>query len=174
MGASAVTHELGGDVEQPLAKALGFGDREFAVQADQLGPGEEVLGDQRELEPGLVVLERVVREVAHAGVLAGADAVLDPGAAAVTQFQRGDVVLVLVGEKARVPVAALVEDRELRAGVWTLAPDDQPGALGPGGQVHAVGQLADPGAVPLGAACVDRLHPHGFRERRGSPGGRCR
>ena len=67
------------------------------------------------------MLERVVGEVAHAGVLAGADAVLDAGAAAVAQLQAGDVVAVLVGDEARVPVAMLVEDRELRAGVRALA-----------------------------------------------------
>jgi hypothetical protein len=45
------------------------------------------------------VLEGVVREVAHPGVLAGADAVLDAGAAAVAELQGGDVRVVLVGEK---------------------------------------------------------------------------
>ena len=46
MGASPVTHELGGDMQQPLAKAFGFGGGELAGQADQLGPAEQVLGDQ--------------------------------------------------------------------------------------------------------------------------------
>ena len=157
-GASSVADELGGGVQQPLAKAFGLCFGELAGQADQLGPGEEVLGDQRELEPGLVVLEGVVGEVAHAGVLAIADAVLDPRAAAVTQLQGGDVVAVLVGEEARVPVAVLVEDLELRAGVGTLAAADQPGALGPCGQVDPVGELGDPGAVrsapPASIACT--------------------
>jgi hypothetical protein len=44
-----------------------------------------------------VVFEGVVGEVARAGVLAGADAVLDAGAAAVAQLQRGDVLAFLVG-----------------------------------------------------------------------------
>ena len=88
LGAAAVADDLAGDVQQPVAQPFGFGVGELAVKADQLRPGEQVLGDQRELEPGLVVLEGVVREVAHAGVLAGADPVLDPGAAAVAQLQR--------------------------------------------------------------------------------------
>jgi hypothetical protein len=46
MGASPVTHELGGDMQQPLAKALGFCGRELAGQADQLDLAEQVLGDQ--------------------------------------------------------------------------------------------------------------------------------
>ncbi len=132
------------------------------VQADQPGPAEQVLGDQRDLQPGLVVLEGVVREVAHAGVLAGADRVLNAGAAAVTQLQDGDVVAFLVGEEARVPVTVLVEDRELRAGVRTLAAADQPGTFRPLGQVHAVCQLRHPGAVPILAGAVDRLYPRRF------------
>ena len=79
-------------------------------------------------------------------------AVLDPGAAAVAQLELGDVVPVLVGEKARVPVAVLVEDRELRAGVRALAAADQPRPLGPGRQVEAVGQLGDPRALAVLAA----------------------
>ena len=110
------------------------------------------------------MLEGVVGEVAHAGVLAGADAVLDPCVAAVAQLQGGDVVVVLVGEEACVPVAVLVEDRELRAGVRPFAAADQPRSRGPGGQVEAVGQLRDPGAVAVLAFCVDRLQPLGFRD----------
>ena len=108
------------------------------------------------------MLERVVGEVAHAGVLAGADAVLDPGAAAVAQLQDGDVVAVLVGDKARVPVAVLVEDLKLRAGVRALAAADQPGALRPRGQVDPIGQLRDPGAVTILTGTVDRLYPRRF------------
>jgi hypothetical protein len=73
----------------------------------------------------------VVGEVAHAGVLAGPDPVIDPGAAAVTQLQVNDVLVRLVGEKAGVAVAVLFEDRELRAGIRTLAAADQPGPLTP-------------------------------------------
>ena len=83
LGASSVANEFGGGVQQPMAKSFRFGGREFAGQADQLCLAEQVLGDERGLKPGLVVLEGVVGEVAHAGVLAGADAVLDARAAAV-------------------------------------------------------------------------------------------
>ncbi len=110
------------------------------------------------------MLEGVVREVAHAGVLASADAVLDAGSAAVTQLQLGDVLAVLVGEKARVPVAVLVEDLKPSAGVRALAAADQPGSLGPRRQIDAVGQLGDPGAVPVLSAGVDRLLPRRFRD----------
>lgn len=45
------------------------------------------------------------------------------------QLQGGDLSAVLVGEKARVPVPMLVEDRELRAGMRTFAPSDQAAIL---------------------------------------------
>ena len=54
---------------------------------------------------------------------------------------------------------SLVEDRELRARVRTLAAADQPGALGPRGQVDPVGELGDPEAPswsfpPASIACT--------------------
>jgi hypothetical protein len=52
---------------------LGVGLRQLAFQADQLGPGRQVLHHQRELGPGMVVSEGVVGEVAHACVLPGSD-----------------------------------------------------------------------------------------------------
>jgi hypothetical protein len=45
-----------------------------------LGPGGEVLGDQRDLQRDGVVLEAVEREVGQAGLLGDADAVLGAGA----------------------------------------------------------------------------------------------
>ena len=164
MGPAAVADDLAGGVEQPVAQPFGFGGGELAVQAGQLRPGEEVLGDQGELEPGLVVLEGVMREVAHAGVLACPDPVLDPGAPAVAQLQPGNVLAVLVGEKTRVSIAVLVEDRELRAGVWALAPADQPRPLSPSRQVQVLCQLGDPGAVTPGTIGIDRLCPRGLWE----------
>ena len=52
-----------------------------------------------------------------------------------TQLELGDVRAVLVGEKARVPVAVLVEDLELSTGVRALAAADQPASLGPRRQI---------------------------------------
>ena len=71
--------------------------------------------------------------LAHPGLLADPDRVLDAGPAAVAQLQGGDVGVVLVGDEGGVAVAGLaVEDRELGAGMGALAADDQAGALGPG------------------------------------------
>ena len=48
-------------------------------QEHRLGEGEQVRGDQGELEPDLVDVGVRGRQVPDAGVLAGPDAVLDAG-----------------------------------------------------------------------------------------------
>jgi len=74
-----------------------------------------------------------------AGVLATADAVLDPGAAVMTQFQDGDVL----------------------AGMGSLAATDQPRTLRPRRRGREI-ELRHPGAVSIGAITVDRLQPRRF------------
>ena len=61
-------------------------------------------------------------------------------------------------------VAVLVEDLRLRTRMRPLRPDDQPRALGPGGPIQTVGQLRDPGAIPILSVAVDRLLSSGFWE----------
>jgi hypothetical protein len=75
------TGDPGGDVQQPVAQLLGFCGGEGAVEEHGLGPGEQVRGGEGELQPDGVDLEVAGREAAVAGVLAGADAVLDAGVA---------------------------------------------------------------------------------------------
>jgi hypothetical protein len=84
------------DVQQPVPQPFRFRAGELSFETEQSHPAEQLLRDQRELEPGLVVLKRVVREVSHAGVLAVADAVLDSGALAVAHLQPGDIDVGLV------------------------------------------------------------------------------
>ena len=43
--------DAGGDVQQPVAQFLGFGEGEFAVQEQALGPGEQVDAGQVEFQP---------------------------------------------------------------------------------------------------------------------------
>jgi len=100
--------------------------------------------------------------VPHPGVLAVADAVLDPCAFAIAHLQPGDISVGLVGDEAGVPVAVLVEDRELRAGVRPFATGDQPSALRPRRQVQTVGELSNPRPVPKLAVAVNRPNPLGF------------
>ena len=88
-----MTDEPGSEVQQPVPRSLRFGVGECGVETGQFHSGEEVLGDQGELEPGLLVREGVMGEIAHAGVLAGAYAVLHTGAAAVAELERGDALV---------------------------------------------------------------------------------
>src|SRR3954453_4432046 len=80
--AAGVEGQASGGVQQPVAQRLGFADGELAVERQVLGPGGEVLGDQRQLEPDGVVIEVAEGEVLKPGLLGGADAVLGAGAGA--------------------------------------------------------------------------------------------
>jgi hypothetical protein len=44
----------------------------------------------------------------------------------------------------------------------SLAADDQPCSLGPAGEVNAIGDLSDLGALALGSVAVDRALPSSF------------
>src|SRR4051794_33652319 len=61
--------------------------RRLAVERQVLGPGGEVLGDERQLEPDGVVIEVAEGEVLKPGLLGGADAVLGAGAGAVQALE---------------------------------------------------------------------------------------
>jgi hypothetical protein len=142
-------------VQQALAHALGLGERELPVQAEPGGPAQQGLGEERDLQPGLVVGEGGEGHLCHPGLLADADRVLDAGAAAVAQLEGSDVGVLLVGDEGGVAVAGLaVEDRELGAGVRALAPDDQPRALGPARKVEAIGEPRDLGALAHGGVAA--------------------
>jgi hypothetical protein len=81
------------DVEQSLAQRLGFGLGQVAVQQQVLGPGEQVDGEHDHCEPAGVDRERPRGEVAQAGVLRGADVVLDSGVGAVAGVEVRELVL---------------------------------------------------------------------------------
>jgi hypothetical protein len=53
----------GGGVQESVAQRLGFADGEVAVERQVLGPGDQVLRDQRQLEPDGVVVEVAKGEV---------------------------------------------------------------------------------------------------------------
>jgi hypothetical protein len=77
----------GGGVQQPVAQGLGFGPGEVAAQAEQAEPAEQFGSDHRGDTPGGVDRHADRWEVLEAGVLAGADAVLDAGVGAVAGFE---------------------------------------------------------------------------------------
>src|SRR5207248_2615304 len=68
--------ESAGGVQQPVAQRFGLADRQLALQAQALGPGDQVLGDHRQLKPDGVQRELPEREVLNPGLLGRADAVL--------------------------------------------------------------------------------------------------
>ena len=103
--------------------------------------------EERELKPRRVRGEAVEREVPGAGRLERLDAVLDLGVLAVSRLQHGDVRAVLVGDEALEAMPVEVGEGELRAGMRTLAPADQPGSLRPAVEVDLAGQLGHPRAV---------------------------
>jgi hypothetical protein len=56
-GPAGVADHPGGDVPQPVAKRLGLGDGELAVQQQRLRPADKVADHQDQLEPDLVAPE---------------------------------------------------------------------------------------------------------------------
>lgn len=158
-GSAGVAGDLSGDVQDAVAQPLGFGDGVLAVEEQLLCPDEDVVGYQRELEPRRVCLEGLEREMPGAAGLECLDAVLDFGVLAVQRLERGDIGVVLVCDEALEAVTIEVGEGEPRAGVWALAATDQPGALGPGVQVHQARELCDPCPIAWLAVLVDRRSP---------------
>ena len=58
--AAGVAGELAGDVEDAVAQSFGLAALVFAVEGEMLGPGDDVVGGERELEPRGVRGEREV------------------------------------------------------------------------------------------------------------------
>ena len=71
------------------------------MPGQELGPGEELVGELGELEPDLVLVERLERQVGRAGVLQAADPVLGAGPEPVADFEVGESAsrLVLVANR---------------------------------------------------------------------------
>jgi len=77
-----------------------------------------------------------------------------------SELERGDVVAGGVGDERGVPEPFDgVEQRQLGARVGAFTAHDQPGAGGPGVEVHELGELGDLGAVTMLAVGVDRWVP---------------
>ena len=90
-GSSAGAGDAGGGVEQAVAEPFRFGVGEVAVEGEQPGPGEQVVGAEDELQPGVVDGERVRWQVGEAGGFGVADLSFGAAAAAVERFEVGDV-----------------------------------------------------------------------------------
>jgi hypothetical protein len=86
-------------------------------------------------------------QVAQSGVCGGADAVFDPGMAAVPQFQLGELPTTGVGEEAGDTQPIGVGEAELCAGVGSFLAQDQSGVFRPGSQVGHASDFGDLGTV---------------------------
>ena len=80
-----------GDGEEPEPEAFGFPSAGGLGRrpGQGLGPGQEVGGERDDLQPDLVLGEAVEGQVAQAGVLEAADAVLGSGSLPVPDLQIG-------------------------------------------------------------------------------------
>jgi len=80
--------DAGSGVQQPIPERLGLGAVQLGLrgQHHRLGEGEQVGGDQGELDPDLVGVLAPAVQVPEAGVFAGSDPVLDAGVGAVPGF----------------------------------------------------------------------------------------
>ena len=85
--AAAGAGDAAGDVEQSSAEPFRFCEREFAVEGEQAQPGEEIAGQEGELEPGPVRGERLEGKPAEAELLRFLDPVLDAGVQAVALLE---------------------------------------------------------------------------------------
>src|SRR5581483_11716564 len=138
-GASSAAGDDGGGVGEAVAEPFGFGSGEFAVEAEELGPGHEVLGGEDDGEPGCVDGEALRWQVAQAGVFGVADALFGAAPASVERFEVGDVGGGEVGDEDLEAVPVDVGEGELGAGVGVLPADDGPGPSRPARQVQQVG-----------------------------------
>jgi len=81
--AACAADEAGGGVQDAIAQRLRFRSCEVAVQGQDLQPGQQDAGDHGGVEPCLVQPVVMRGEMPEAGVLPGADDVLDAGVDAV-------------------------------------------------------------------------------------------
>ena len=63
------------DVRQLVGQPLGLGLGQLTVEQQRLGPDEQIVGEDDDLQPHLVESELLERELAQAGVLVVADPV---------------------------------------------------------------------------------------------------
>jgi hypothetical protein len=139
--APATTGEARRHVEEAVPEPLWLPSSRRSAEAEPLRPGNQVLGDEDEIEPDLVGSEVAEGQVAQTGRLATADPVLDPGMATVPRFQDGEIGFGLVRDEHLKAKPVVVGEGQLRTGMWPLAPTDGPRAGRPRGEVEVV-QLA--------------------------------
>ena len=106
---------------------FGVARRSCPDAADALGPGEEVVGGEAEVHPGLVVddvVEGKVRESAGFGV---SDDVLGTCSLSLAEFEGGDVGAGLVGDERGVPESFDGAERGVSFPRWPVTLVTRPG-----------------------------------------------
>lgn len=89
---AGVMGEVGGQGEEPQPQSLGLPAAGGMLgEGEHLGPGGDVAGQRDDGLPDPVLVQPVQGQVAQPGVLRGADAVLGPGVAGVSQLQVGEL-----------------------------------------------------------------------------------
>src|SRR3974390_283220 len=117
----------GGGVQYPVAQGLGLGFGQVTIQGQQLEPGQQDRGDHGGGQPRGVDLEIKRREMSQAGVLAGADGILDAGLDPVGGVDVGVLAQPALGgggpvggPQAIPPAVFGLEQGQLRAGMRPL------------------------------------------------------
>ena len=144
---------------------LGSATASGPVQAEQLEPAHEGVGEADDGEPGPVGVDVDEREPVGAGVLESADVVFDVGVGAHVHVE-GDGVAGGVGVVTPVAEQHRGEQGLLGAGVQRFAAHDQPGPGRPVGQIDEVGELGHRRAGTFLAVLADRWLPRRRRRRR--------
>ena len=99
--ATSAADKAPGWAEEAEAEPFGFPAAGGAREGEHLRPREQFAGQGDDLGPDLVLAETVQGKVPQAGVLGAPDAVLAPGAAAVQQFQVGELAALGAGRENR-------------------------------------------------------------------------
>jgi hypothetical protein len=166
--AAAAADEPGAGVQDAVAQRLRLCSGEVAVQGQELQPGQQDGRDHGGVEPRLIQPVVMRWEMSQAGVLPGADDVLDAGVDAVGGVDVGALAAPAFGGGGQVgdpqavaPAAGGLEQGQLRAGVRALAAGEDPHRRGPALELVAAGSFAQqPGQLGdvrfLDPACAVR------------------
>lgn len=166
-GTASGEREAGGEVQQLVAQAFRVGVCELTVEAERLGPDEQVVCEADDLMPHLVHGEGLERELGKDGGLVVTDPVLDVGVLTVAALNLRDVLAGLVCEERLEAVAIMVGEGQLRTEVRALATHDRPAARRPSAQLEPIGELntlAVASSGPIGVHGRDPVIRRGFQD----------
>ena len=149
--------QLCGHQENPLAYALKRGPLKLGRQAESLEPVHQVVGQQEEMEVGLVGHEVAGGNAAQGVVsLELYDQQFDPGAVVVVEAPEVQRVQGQIGDQDLVVISAELEERQLIGRLVGLRPShhDEAIRMGPPGRLVAkLGDLDAPAGTHIPQVC---------------------